>query len=193
MLKEKVINMAKGNIGRYAREGKIETPITDQEFEEGMNTGYFVEPKHRGYCVLLYYSAVRKMEGLRVVKDQFQITKENIVFDVKKRLKKGKITPGLPMPLAASHMADLKDALEKTKPGERVFPYSPKTAYNIVRRVWKYPHLFRLTRITNFFMDGWTVAQVKSWTGLSLAALDYYVGLVDVAKMGESLAHRKEA
>jgi hypothetical protein len=31
-------------------------------------------------------------------------------------------------------------------------------------------------------------AQVQSWTGLSLAALDYYIDLVDISRMGESMA-----
>lgn len=175
---------------RYSREGKIETPLTDKEFEEGMTKGYFVEPKHRAYCILLHYSAVRRWEGLRVVREQFQIHPDKLMFDVGKRLKHSAKTSSLTLPLAAPFMPELKEAVEKTKPHQRVFPYCPKTAYNIVRRVWKYPHLFRLTRITNFFLDGWTIAQVKSWTGLSLAALNYYVGVVDTIKMGESLAHR---
>jgi hypothetical protein len=45
-----------------------------------------------------------------------------------------------------------------------------------------------LSRITKFFVDGYTIAQVRSWTGLSLAALEYYVGIVDTQKMGDSLA-----
>jgi hypothetical protein len=37
-------------------------------------------------------------------------------------------------------------------------------------------------------MEDYTIAQVRSWTGLSLAALEYYVGVVDTQKMGDSLA-----
>jgi hypothetical protein len=87
----------------------------------------------------------------------------------------------------------LKETIEVIKPGGRVFPYCRKSAYNIVRRAFKYPHLFRLSRITNFFLEGWTIAQIKSWTGLMLSALEYYVGLVDIARMGESLAKKTEA
>jgi len=54
-------------------------------------------------------------------------------------------------------------------------------------RVFAYPHYHRLTRITQFFLDGHTIAEVKSWTGLTLKALDYYVGLVSIHKMGKSL------
>ncbi len=175
----------------YTREGKILEPITDEEFKQGMQTGKFLKPNHRAYCVLLYYSAVRKQEALRSIKEQYQITKSAVFFDVKKRLKHGSITPPLRIPLKADYTIELKEAIEQTKPGERVFPYSLKTGYNIVRRAFHYPHFFRLSRITNFFLDGWTIAEVKSWTGLTLSALNYYVGRVDIARMGDSLAKKK--
>jgi integrase len=176
----------------YSREGKIEVPYTDAEFEEGMKVGHFVASKHRAFCILLYYSAVRKTEALRADKEQFFITENSIKFDVGIRLKHGTHTNALTLPLAAPFMNELKQAIEETPRGERVFPYSDKTAYNIVRRAFKYPHLFRLSRITNFFLEGWTIAQVKSWTGLTLSSLEHYVGLVDTIKMGESLAKPKQ-
>lgn len=94
----------------------------------------------------------------------------------------------LKLPLDAPYMLELKKCIEETPDGQRVFPYCGKTGYNIVRRAFKYPHLFRLSRITKFFVDAYTIAQVRSWTGLSLAALEYYVGIVDAQKMGDSLA-----
>lgn len=177
----------------YRKAGaKIQTPITDEEFEYGMEHGLFLKPKHRAYIALLYYTAVRKTEGLRPTKEQFQLAtnrnKKTIVFSVGKRLKHGIETPALRIPLTAKYANTIWEAVEDTMPGQRVFPYSPKTGYNIVNRVFKYPHLFRLSRITNFFAEGWTIAQVHSWTGLTLKALDYYTGLVDIQKMGESLS-----
>ena len=172
---------------RYRSEGKIVTPLSDADFIKGMNVGYFVHPKHKGYCALLYYTGVRKTEGLRATKEQFSLQNNLVVFNVGKRLKHGKVTPALMVPYDAPFANFIWASVEHTAPGKRVFPYSPRTGYNIVHRAFKYPHLFRLSRITNFFLEGWTIAQVKNWTGLTLAALDYYVGLVDIAKMGESL------
>lgn len=211
--------------------GKIETPTTESEFAEGIEHGEFVKPNHKAYCVLLFYSAVRKGEGARAVKEQFQVTETAIIWNVGPRFKKNKYlkvcpsckdnnssrarfckicgvdissvepsmvgsktvtTPPLTLPLEAPYMNLLKQAILKTPKGQRLFPYSPKTCYNIVHRAFKYPHLFRLTRITWFLMNGYTTTEVKSWTGLSLAALDYYAGLVATVKMGESLAKRKE-
>jgi len=171
----------------YRKEGKIQTPLTDQEFIDGMTKGKFLKPKHQGYVALLYYSAVRKTEALRAIKEQFVLNHKFIVFSVGKRLKHGIETPALRIPIEAPFAEAIWQAVENTEKGKRVFPYSAKTGYNIVNRVFKYPHLFRLSRITNFFLEGWTLAQVHSWTGLTLKALDYYIGLVDIQKMGESL------
>src|SRR4030067_2024986 len=173
---------------RYRIEGKIETPLTDAEFSKGMESGHFIEDRHRSFCILLFYSGCRRGEALKAKKDQFQITDSAIMFDVGERFKHSKKTPILKLPLKDRYIPELKTAIQSTADGERVFRYCDKTGYNIVRRAFKYPHLFRLSRITNFFLEGWTIAQVKSWTGLSLAALEYYVGVVDTQKMGDSLA-----
>jgi len=176
----------------YRKHGKIQVPLTDQEFKQGMQTGPFKKPKHKGFVALLFYSGVRKSEALRVVKEQFQLMRNQIIFDVGKRLKHGLVTPPLNIPLDAPFALEIQSAIENTHEGQRVFPYCEKTGYNIVDRVFKYPHYFRLSRITNFFLEGWTIAQVRSWTGLTLKALESYVGLVDVMKMGDSLAKKRE-
>ena len=174
----------------YRKYGKIQTALTDQDFIEGMGKGKFVQRKHKGFVTLLYYFGVRKTEGLRAIKDRFKISKNVLVFDVGKRLKHGIQTPALNVPLDAPFVDEIVWSIENTKEGQRVFPFSKKTGYNIVDRVFKYPHYFRLSRITNFFLEGWNIAQVRSWTGLSLKALNYYVGLVDITKMGESLGQK---
>jgi len=176
----------------YRRYGKIQNPITDDEFQQGIESGHFCRRKHKAFCVLLYYSAVRKSEALRSRRHQYILREDRIIFEVERRLKHGLHTPPLHLPLNAPHMDELYEAIKDTDQGKRLFPYSKKTGYNIVSRVWKgYPHLFRLSRITQFFLDGWNIAQLRSWTGLTLKALEYYVGLVDTIRMGESLGQKK--
>lgn len=172
---------------RYSREGKIQTPITDLEFIEGMKKGLFFHPKHKGLVALYYYTGVRKTEGIRALKEYFSLHDGNIIFSVGKRLKHGIETPPLEIPLNAPYANFIWASVEHTGAGQRVWPYSKRTAYNIVRRAFKYPHLFRLSRITTFFNEGWTIPEVRSWTGLTLSALNYYIGLVTVKKMGASL------
>jgi integrase len=173
---------------RYSKHGKITTPIDDAKFIEGMAHGVFKNPRHRSYAVLLYYTAIRRAEALRCIPEQFTIKTDRIIFDVKKRLKHGKETPPLTIPRDAPFVDELENAVRNTEKGKRIWSFCPKTAYNIVDRAFGfYPHFFRLSRVTNFFQEGWTIAQVRSWTGLTLSALEYYVGLVDIDKMGMSL------
>jgi hypothetical protein len=173
---------------RYRIEGKLTTPMTDTEFIEGMAQGKFTQPAHKAYVALLYYFAVRKLEGLRVIRSQFHITKTAVIFEVGKRLKHGIVTPPLKIPRKLPYVDSIVTAIEKVKDDlGKIFSFCARTAYNAVRRVFYYPHFFRLSRITNFFLEGWTIAEVHSWTGLSLTALNYYLGLVDIDKMSKTL------
>ncbi len=173
---------------RYSLEGKIERGITDAEFSRGLEQGYFVDEKlHRAYCVLLYYSAVRKGEALKVTPERFHFSDKSMTYDVGERFKHSKETPHLTLSYDLEGMEYLVDAIKDSKSNDRIFPFCPKTAYSIVRRVWHYPHLFRLSRITWFLHHGYTLVDVRSWTGLSLAALEYYAGIVTTEKMGEAM------
>ena len=173
---------------RYSKHGKILTPISNSEFIEGMSNGHFVADRHRSYAVLLYYTAIRRAEGLRCVPEQFTFKKNKIIFDVLVRLKHGIQTPPLTIPRNLPFVDELEKAIRDTAKGKRIWNFCAKTAYNIIDRAFGfYPHFFRLSRVTNFFSEGWTIAQVHSWTGLTLKALDSYLGLVSVNQMGMSL------
>ncbi len=175
-------------MGRYDTHGKLTNPLTEEDWVKAMKEGYFTKDTHRGYVALLYYTAVRRLEALRTRKEQIRISGDMLDFSVGKRLKHGIETSPLPIPVDAPYVDEIIYCWEKALPGSRIWPFCGKTAYNIVTRVLPaYPHYFRLSRITNFFLAGWTIAQVRSWTGLTLKALEFYVGLVDIQKMGESL------
>jgi len=188
-----------------------------------MTKGEFVLNEHKAFPVLLYYSAVRKMEALRAVREQFELKDKTLYFDVGPRLKKvrrvhkGKklskkayeerfkkmkdriTTPPLPIPIDAPFMDFLLTKIAMTEEGQRVFPYCPRTAYNIVDRVFAYPHLFRLSRITWFFLPhpevgrprGFSIPEVRSFTGLTLRSLDYYIGFADIADMGRAMYQKQ--
>lgn len=172
----------------YRRHGKLVIPMEEVDFLRAMETGKFVKFQHRAFAVLLYYTAIRRGEALRTVPEMFQITENEIVFDVGVRLKHGIQTPPLKIPRTAKYAEDLVFAIQNTFENSKIFPFSEKTAWNIIERAFgSYPHYFRLSRITNFFESGWSIAQVRSWTGLTLQALNYYVGTVDIDKMSKSL------
>ncbi|MEX2738058.1 MAG: hypothetical protein Q6356_003200 [Candidatus Wukongarchaeota archaeon] len=173
----------------YTRNGKILKPLTHKEFLEGMAIGHFTGRFHRAYLALLYYSGVRKNEALRAQTKQFRIRNKNLVFDVGQRLKHSKKTDPLEIPLELEYVENICDAVRIAKENnrEKVFNFSERTAYNIVSRVFHYPHHLRLSRITNFFLSGHDIASLQSWTGLTLQSLNYYVGRIETAKMTTSL------
>jgi len=49
-----------------------------------------------------------------------------------------------------------------------------------------YPHHLRLSRITNFLLEGYDLAKLHSWTELTWKTLNVYVGIVDIDKMSKS-------
>jgi len=170
---------------------KLTYPLSDADFVKGMKEGKFTKhPQHEGFNAFLFYTAARLSEGLAMRRKQFRMTPKTLFVDIGERLKHSKSTPPLEIPLDAAYVGSIVDSYIGVKKEGRVWPYCRKTGYNIVNRVFCYPHYFRLSRITRFFADGFTIAQVKSWTGLTLKALDYYVGLVSITDMGKSLAKK---
>jgi integrase len=176
----------------YTIEGKQEFPLTFQEFKNGMETGVFHHESHRAFAVCLFYYGVRRWEALRALREQFKQQGGFLFFNVGPRLKHSKETEPLPIPVNAPFLDILIRQIELTEKGERVFKFSPTTAWRIIRRVWHYPHHMRLTLITNLFEQGRTITQVKSWTGLTVAALDFYAGKVDIMNIGKTLGKSQE-
>lgn len=170
----------------YTKHQKMLMPITENEFVKGMTEGKFVQEKHKGLTSLLYHTGVRLSEALRAYKEQFFSKRERIYFDVGPRLKSGLHTAPLFIPLRKPFALEIWNSVEQTQPKQRVWPYCRKTGYNIVDRVFYYPHYFRLSKITDLLKKGFPLIAVKSWTGhKSLSALDFYAGTVDIEKMGE--------
>jgi len=170
----------------YTRQGKVLIPLSEQQFIEAMTEGRFTKLKHRALFVLLYYTGVRITEALRARKEQFTIRNDAVYFDVLKRLKHGVHTYPLKINLKLPYSEEIQEAIENTKAQKRVFPYCRTTGYLIVRRaIDTYPHHLRLSKITSFLMK-YPIPMVKSWSGLSLKSLNFYVGTVDIEEMGRA-------
>ena len=171
----------------YTKHDKVFFPLTEHEFIGRMNGGHFASPKHKGLIALLYHTGVRISEALRAKKEQFQIGEDRIHFDVGPRLKHGLHTAPLPILFIKPFSEEIINCIEHTDKTERIWPYCRKTGYNIVDRVFTYPHYFRLTKITMLFRKGFTIDQVRTWTGhKALGSLTPYVGFGNVEKMAEA-------
>ena len=65
------------------------------------------------------------------------------------------------------HIEHLTVVLMKTKKGQRVFPFSRQTAWNVVKRVLPehYPHFFRLNRVVAFLNKDVAPNKIRIWMG----------------------------
>jgi len=173
----------------YTRNGKIETPISDKNFFRILTENKLSLGTERiAFLAILFYLGIRVSEALKLRPESFKIEGEKLFIDVGVRLKHSKRTPPLSVRLNRPFVDDIVKTVSKTKPTRRVWKFSRVTAWKIVRDTFdRYPHYFRLNRITNLFEKKYSVSKLKSWTGLTLSSLNYYVGVVSVSELGENI------
>jgi integrase len=181
---------------RYA--DKLRQPVTLEEFTEKMKQAHFVKPQHAGLVTFIYYTGVRVMEGCQhMTREQFHEEKNTLYCNIGQREKHSHETPELPLLISYPFMDKVLDSLQGLKPEEKVWDYSRTTAWLIVKRVcpkW-YPHYFRMSRISYWLSphpefgkpQGYSILEVRNWTGLSVRAFDWYIGQLDIEKMGAQL------
>lgn len=180
----------------YSIEGKILTTISAYKFRDLMERGKFVKvPQHKALLAILYYFGIRISEALKLTKQSFTIEESSMFLDVGERLKHSKKTQELSVRLDRPYVKEILESLELIKrKSDRIFPYSRVTGWRIVRRAIKrYPHFLRLNRITHLFSpsherpEGYSIGEVKNFTGLTLQSLEYYIGLAKLKRIGDEL------
>ena len=178
----------------YSIEGKILTPISPFKFHDLMESGEFVRvPEHKALLAVLYYFGIRISEALALTKQSFTIEENSLYVNVD-RLKHSRNTEALSVRLDRPYVKEILKTLKPLNPDDKVFCFSRVTGWRVVRKAIKrYPHYLRLNRITNLFMptrekpDGYSIGEVRNFTGLTLSSLDYYVGLVQLKEIGDEL------
>lgn len=169
---------------RY-KHGKILESITPEQFEQALKDPYNRALEIQAFIVLIYLTGARVSEVLRATKESFQVTEKAIYWEVGKRLKHGKQTPPLPLSLDQPHIAVLLEQIRRTKKGKRVFDFDRTTAWrHCSKSGLGYNHHARLTAITFFIKQGYSLAHIVNWFGLTVETVNSYVGLVDLEEMG---------
>ncbi|MDG6222544.1 MAG: tyrosine-type recombinase/integrase [Candidatus Bathyarchaeota archaeon] len=173
----------------YTKKGKIELITSDTEFfNKVSNQQTQLGNEKTSFVCALYYFGIRVSEALNLTKESFTIKNKKLYVDVGQRLKHSKRTPPLSVKLDRPFVHNIVSVIQETDKGSKVWNFSRVTAWRIINKHFdKYPHYYRLNRITTFFDKGYPISKVKSWTGLTLKALDYYVGVSDVSKMGNDV------
>jgi len=174
---------------RYKLTGKILYPLEQKEFLEKMKAFKGKNIKlHRPFVAFLYYYGVRISEALKILKENTKVSSSYLEVDIGERLKHSKRTPPLVIRINRPYVHEIAELIEEREPEERLFPFHRVTGWRVVRRSFKrYPHYFRLNRITDLFERGFTLTQIRNWTGLSLQSLEYYIGIVDIRKIGKAI------
>lgn len=173
----------------YTLHGKIETPISDKRFFETLRENKLsLGTERTAFLALLFYLGVRVTEALRLRKESFTVEGDKLFVDIGKRLKLSKRTPPLSVKLDRPFVKEIIETVSKTKPKRRIWKFSRVTAWKLCKKYdLHYPHFLRLNRITDLFQKGYKISEVRSWTGLTLAALDYYVGVVSTQRIGDNI------
>lgn len=173
-------------MGKYTLRGKI---------VEAFPLGVFVQKTQLmndkmkiAFAVILYYTGVRVSELLRAEKTAFTITDTALIFNVGKRLKRGKETEPLSMPLELPFIEDVAKWIKHHRKGS-LFSFNRVTAWRIIRDTYQaYPQYFRLNRITFFLREGMSIPEVMSWTGHKrMETLNAYMGVVSMERLSKSL------
>lgn len=161
--------------------GKRTEPIEFADFVEIMENGKFVDPLlHRSFLAFLYWTGCRKAEVLERVREDFR-AKDNVLI-VNIPAKKGGEREGeLELDMDLPYLALVIERVKKTSPGRRVWPFTTRTAINIVKRAMGekyYPHFLRLNRATRFLEDpDTTIPDMKAWFGWKrIETINKYVG-----------------
>lgn len=177
----------------YTLEGKILTPISPFKFKDLMSRGEFTKEEHKALLAVLYYFGIRISEALSLTKSSFTIEQDTLYVKVE-RLKHSRKTQELSVLLDRPYVNYIVDLVNSIQYDDKLFPFSRVTGWRIVRKaIDRYPHFLRLNRITNLFKptperpQGYSIGEVRNFTGLTLNSLDYYVGLVKLKEIGEDL------
>lgn len=171
----------------YSKHGKISRLITQEEFNDKVKK---IEKRQlRAFAIMLYYTGVRVGELTRAKKEQFHVEDGILNFDVGPREKTKRLTSPLQIPISAPLMDEVLHIIKYTKKGRQVFDINRSTAWRMMERYFNaYPHYFRLNRLTQFLLEGFSLPEVIAWSGhKNVFGLDAYIGQASVKKMGESL------
>lgn len=184
--------MGRGFWGRphYSKHGKIVELLNQEDFV--IKAKKILKIKMRACAILLFYTGVRVEELIRAVKEQFYIKDGVLNFDVGPREKTRRLTAPLQIPITAPLMNDVLHVIKYTRKGQRVFHITRATVWNMMGRYFDaYPHYFRLNRITQFLVAGFSLPEVISWSGhKNIFGLEAYIGQASIKKMGESLGQK---
>ena len=168
-------------LGQY-KHGKPDEEITFAEFKNKIENCK-LSLRRKAYIILLYWLGCRRSEPLVILKEDVEEKHGSLFISIHYRLdensqripysraKQGQAGGPAELQLSKFGVDLIKEAWGKTKSEKRLFPFSSKTGYRAVKKLWpkKTPHWLRYTRITKLrkkLGDELTIDAIKSFTGI---------------------------
>jgi len=192
-------------MGKY-KHGKPDEEITLKEFKEKISKSD-LSLRQKAYIVLLYWLGPRRSEPLVILKEDVEEKEgrlfisihfrkdekgERILFS---RGKRGQAGGPTELPLSKFGVDMIKEVWQKTKKGKKLFPFSDKTGYRAIKKLWpkKTPHWLRYNRVTKLrkrLGQDVTIDAIKSFTGIKRDTTIQNYGLktrADIHKIADLL------
>jgi hypothetical protein len=152
--------------------GKPNQEISQEEFEEALAHGFFVHPlSHKSYLAITRWIGARKTEPLEIYKEDITFEGSSLFIKIPAK-KHGQRGGEIELPLSWSGVVLIKQQWEKTRPGRKLWRFSPHTAWRIIKRLWpeKTPHYLRYATVTKLRrlrdQGKITTDDIKSYTGI---------------------------
>lgn len=168
-------------MGQY-KFGKPDSEIDFEDFKNRLNKTQ-LSTRKKAYAILLYWLGCRRSEPLVIKKEDIEEREGSLFISIHyrkndsnelipfSRAKRGQAGGPCEIPLQLFGVDLVKQVWEKTKRGRKIFPFSDKTGYRIIKQLYpqKTPHWLRYNRITKLrkmLGDKLTIDEIKSFTGI---------------------------
>lgn len=168
-------------MGKY-NFGKPDSEIDLSMFQAALEKSK-LSLRQRAYLIVLYWLGCRRSEPLVILKEDIEERDSSLFISIHyrkddkgerilfSRAKRGQAGGPTELPLTNYGINLIKEAWQKTKSHKKVFPFSDKTGYRAVQKVFphKTPHWFRYNRVTKLrkrLGQDITIDGIKSFTGI---------------------------
>lgn len=169
------------NMGSY-KFGKPDSEIDLEDFKTRLNQTK-LSLRKKAYAILLYWMGCRRSEPLVIKKEDIEEREGSLFISIHyrknennepilfSRAKRGQAGGPTEIPLQLFGVDLVKTVWQKTKQGRKLFPFSDKTGYRVIKQLYpkKTPHWLRYNRITKLrkmLGDKLTIDDIKSFTGI---------------------------
>jgi len=192
-------------MGKY-KHGKPNEEITLAELQ-GKLKGKRLSVRRKAYVILLYWLGCRRSEPLVLRKEDIEQHGESLFISIHYRMKdgepikfsrgkKGQCGGPVELNLKLWGADKIKEVWQKTRRKRKIFPFSSKTAYRIIKNLWpkRSPHWLRYQRVTKLRrkrdLNLLSIDEIKSFTGIRRDSTIEGYGLktkADIHKVAQQL------